>query len=202
MRKQLSLLFAVVVALVMMTVPAYADDKYISGNAGMILSRTVDINQVNGNTLLQLPVKEGMNFVGAVGMVFENFRIEGEVGYQLCGINDKLGKGHERILSLMLNNYYDFTTEGIQPYLMAGVGGAQARLSRFLIGSSPDAFISNDSATGFAYQFGAGVSFPIAEASFIDVRFRHFAMGEITEANYLKYSPSNNAVLLGLRIGF
>jgi len=35
----------------------------------------------------------------------------------------------------------------------------------------------------------------------IDLRFRHFAMSEITEANLVKYSPSNNSVLLGLRIG-
>ena len=102
----------------------------------------------------------------------------------------------------MLNNYFDFSTEGIQPYLTAGIGAAQARLSRFLIGGSPDAFISNDSVTSFAYQFGAGIAFPIAESSFIDIRVRHFAMGEITEANLVKYSPSNNAVLLGLRIGF
>ena len=201
MKKTLSLLFAAVIAVVLLAAPAYADDTYISGNAGMVLSRNADINQVNGGTLLTLPLSEGMNVVGAAGLVFDNIRIEGEFGYQKSGINDQLGKGHERMLSLLVNGYYDFTTEGIQPYVTAGAGAAQARLSRFLIGRSPDAFISNDSVTGFAYQFGAGVSFPISETILIDLRFRHFAMSEITEANLVKYSPSNNSVLLGLRIG-
>ena len=199
MKNKLSLLFASVIALVMLTGPAYAEDKYISGNAGLILSKDIDINNINGGTLVKLPLKEGMNFLGAAGLVNDNYRVEAEFGYQKSSINDQLGKGHERILSLMANGYYDFTTEGIQPYLTAGIGAAQARLSRFLIGL-PDAFISNDSVTGFAYQLGAGVGFPIGETILIDLRFRHFAMGEITEANTLKYTPTNNSVLLGLRI--
>jgi len=199
MKKHLPLFFGVVITLFVLSVPAYAFNSYISGNIGWSASDDLDINNTNGNLLVKLPLKDGVTVHGAFGSRFENIRIESELGYQrkamdLAGLN-----GRVTIVSLLANGYFDLYTQGIQPYVTAGVGLGRESLSDFTAGGN--VFILSGGVTKLAYQYGVGVVIPVVKNIAIDARYRHFAMGEINEGNLIKYTPSTDSVLLGLRVG-
>jgi opacity protein-like surface antigen len=199
MKKQLSIVFGVVISMLVLSVPAYAFNSYFSGNVGWSASDDLNINNTNGSLLVKLPLKDGVNLHGAFGSRFENIRIESELGYQrkamdLSGLN-----GSVKIVSLLANGYFDLFTQGIQPYITAGVGLGWESLSDFTAGGN--VFILSGGVTKLAYQYGFGVAIPVVKNIAIDARYRHFAMGEINEGNLIKYTPSTNSFLLGLRVG-
>jgi opacity protein-like surface antigen len=199
MKKHLFLLFGAVLTLVILAVPVYADNTYVSGNVGWTLSNDLNIKNTDGNLLIKLPLKTGINIQGALGSRFENFRIEGEIGYQTKDIDLAGVNGSWKTLSLMANGYYDFYTQGIQPYVTAGIGAGRVKLSDFIVGG--DTFIWNGGVTKLAYQLGAGVALPLTENIAIDVRYRYFALNDVIEGHLKKYTPSTNSILVGLRLG-
>lgn len=195
MKKHLSLLLGVVLTVVMLTASAHAENLYISGNVGWTLSNDLNINVLNGDVLIKQPFKQGVSIQGALGSRFDNVRLEGEIAYQprdidLAGVNANV-----HIASFLANGYYDFATEGIQPYVTAGIGiGWQTN----------DLYIAEDNFTGdvkkLAYQLGAGIAIPISKNVLIDARYRYFTMTSITLDNSITYTPSINSLLLGLRV--
>lgn len=71
------------------------------------------------------------------------------------------GRGRIRNLSLFLNGYYDLATGGpVSPYLGAGVGFTDSKIRYNPSGVG----IVDDSATRFAYQLMAGVTFRVAQS--------------------------------------
>ena len=195
MKKHLSLLSGVVLSLGLLTTPAHADNLYISGNVGWALSNDLNIKDSNGSTTAKQSLKTGINIEGALGSRFDNFRLEGEVAYNPRDI-DGVAKSNVHIASFLANGYYDFTTEGIQPYLSAGIG---------LGWQTNDIIVAGKTYSGrlvkLAYQLGAGVAVPISKSVLIDARYRYFGMPSITEGNALTYTPTSNSFLLGLRVG-
>lgn len=197
MKKHLSLLFGAALSMVMLTAPAYAYNSYISGNVGWTLSNDLDIKNTDGSVVVKLPLKTGINVLGAVGSRFENVRLEAEAGYQTRDLD--LGvNGSWKILSLLANGYYDFYTEGIQPYVTAGIGVGRITLSDFFTGNNQ---YNWDGVTKLAYQLGAGVAIPLNKSISLDARYRYFALNDVTNGNLVKYTPAISSVLVGLRFG-
>jgi len=106
------------------------------------------------------------------------------------------------VTSLVVNGYYDFTTSGIEPYLTAGIGGAKISTGDWTIWN--EVYTSLGNTTKLAYQLGAGLCFPtcVCKLAAIDVIYQYFSTTEVTEGNQLKYTPSSNSILVGLRVGF
>ena len=197
MKKHLSILTAVVLTLVMLQAPAHADPVYISGDVGWTLSSDLNIKDSNGNTIAKQPFKTGTNIQGALGSRFDNFRLEGEVAYHPRDIDVKgVTNSNVHIASFLANGYYDFATEGIQPYLSAGIGLGWQTNDVYVLGR----WFSED-VKKLAFQLGAGVAVPITKTLLIDVRYRYFAMPSITEGNAITYTPASSSLLLGLRVG-
>jgi opacity protein-like surface antigen len=199
MKKHLYRLFGAVLNLVLLSSPAYAFNSYVSGNIGWSASNDVNINENIGNLLVKLPFQAGTNLQAAIGSRFQNIRIEGELGYQRKAIDVPGLNGSEKILSLLANGYFDVYTEGIQPYVTAGVGLGWESLSDFIAGGN--VFIMSGGVTKLAYQLGFGVAIPLVKNISLDARYLHFALGEITEGNLIKYTPSTSSFLVGLRLG-
>jgi opacity protein-like surface antigen len=199
MKKHLFLLFGALLTLAILTAPLYADNAYVSGNVGYTLSNDLNIKNTDGNVIIKLPLKTGINIQGALGAQFDNFRIEGEIGYQTKDIDLAGVNGSWKTLSLLANGYYDFTTKGIQPYVTAGIGAGRVTLSDFIVGG--DTFIWDGGVTKLAYQLGAGVALPLTDNISIDVRYRYFALNDVIEGHLIKYTPSTNSILVGLRLG-
>lgn len=114
------------------------------------------------------------------------------------------GRGHIRNLSLFLNGYYDLPTGGpVSPYLGAGVGVTASKIRYNPSGVG----IIDDSATRFAYQLMAGVTFRLAQS--VDL-FGQYAYRDGTDPEVdvdlfparLKVENNQQLVSAGLRFRF
>ena len=120
----------------------------------------------------------------------ENFRLEAEGGYRSAdldsvtimrddvGINYSPGDhidvgGDVQVGTAMANLYYDIhLVDGpILPWIGAGLGGAFVDYS---IEDEFGEFNSKDTTWVFAYQFMAGITFPIAEGISMSAGYRYF----------------------------
>jgi OmpA-OmpF porin, OOP family len=121
----------------------------------------------------------------------ENFRVEIEGAYRNASLDDvtilrdltgtyaagnvrNVG-GDAQAVSAMVNLFYDIHLfEGsILPWIGAGFGGAYVDFS-ILDPTVADTFDSSDSDLAFAYQFMAGITFPVAEGFSMSVGYRFF----------------------------
>ena len=199
MKKHLFLLVGAVLSFLMFSAQSYAYDSYLSGNVGWTVSNNLDIKDTNNTVVIKLPLKTGINVMGALGSRFDNIRIEGEFGYQTKDIDLASLNGNLKILSLLANGYYDFYTEGIQPYVTAGIGAGRVTLSDFF--TEGNQFNWDSGVTKLAYQLGAGVAIPLNKSLSIDARYRYFALNDVTNGNLNKYTPAISSVLICLRFG-
>ncbi|MEI8033103.1 MAG: outer membrane beta-barrel protein [Chlorobiaceae bacterium] len=200
MSKHLSILISLAFGLLLLTAPVHAGNPYFSGCAGLSFSGTQNIDNAGGTASVKLPLDAGPNLQGALGYREGRWRAEGELGYQNQGLGTG-GRGHLRATSFLVNGYCDFSGGGMEPYLTAGIGGAGISMSDWSLGS--DTYSSSGSTTKVAWQAGAGISFPICvcKCTAVDLRYRYFATTRIADAGHA-YTPSNSALLLGLRVGF
>ena len=125
---------------------------------------------VSGTYTGNLNLDNGYGVGGQIGYMppipaLENVRVEGELYFRRSNIgsytNDTLnvkgnGDGHFDSTAYTANVYYDFRNLGWQvvPYVGAGAGGAQVRLS-----SNSGFFNTKTKDTAFAYQGMAGLAY-------------------------------------------
>jgi opacity protein-like surface antigen len=139
---------------------------YVGLSGGVQFLRDSDIKGAPGSVTYD----DGAVFTGSLGyqpdfgsVFFNGFRFEGELGYHYAGL-DKLKvsgvtsglNGHTAAWSYMGNVYYDIRTGGKwTPYLGAGLGGAQVKLSH----NAGTLGNTSERDTVFAYQFMAGIGY-------------------------------------------
>jgi opacity protein-like surface antigen len=81
--------------------------------------------------------------------------------------------GNVRTFALMANVWYDFDMGSkFKPYIGAGVGYATNEVQHGLV--------FNGSDSGFAWQVGAGVNYPISDGTSIGVGYRYMDAGDLT----------------------
>ena len=185
MRRILMTLVCVAV-LMAHTAQAASGKLYLSGNAGLLISDDMDLPGLN------IDFSPGWNAVGAIGFVFEELRVEGEIGYHTADIdkaNDVPVSGADlTALSYMINLYYDFDWgKSFFPYLGFGMGIADTDLD--FTGST------RGSDTTYAYQFIMGVGYEITSSFFLTGGYRYFIISK-------EESPEFHEFNLGARIIF
>ncbi len=152
----------------------------------------------------------GPAFTAAVGYGVQNFRFEGELGYQKNDFNKQDAFGISRdlngdlsSLSFLVNAYYDFpNSTRFTPFITAGLGFARVEANNLSIpGSSRASFNGDD--TVFAGQVGAGVSYALNENLNIDLKYRYFMAEnlEFSRGNTLD-GPTSHNIYLGMRYTF
>jgi len=204
MKKHLSFLGALLAA-GLLAAPAYAADSttYVSGDVGVSSFSNIKPSGAIGNESTNV----GINVMGAVGMKFDNWRAEAELGYQRNNAHqftDNTGAvtpstGNISVTSVLANGYYDFNNGGVDPYLTAGLGWASAGLNNVVM----PAGTFNESHSAFAYQFGVGVDVPVTKSLAVDARYRYFRTGNFSLNNVRKdIHVASNSVLVGLKVGF
>lgn len=181
----------VVLGAVLMASPAIASENYVSINGGVSLGQNETFKLYSYED--KVPFKAGFTTSLAVGHSFDDFRVEGELGYQTKQ-EDYTDGLRAHIYSGLVNGYYDIkgVSKAFTPYVTAGAG----------VGRIEYVDSSVDGNSAFAYQVGAGVLVSLADNVSADLRFRHFAMTEVTPIENLSFSPSTNSVTLGLNVGF
>jgi len=210
MRKRLGALL-IVFSFVFAANAYSAEGLYISGNIGLATLNDADANDSNlPGVTASREFDTGAAFSGAIGYGIENFRLEGEIGYQKNDFNEQNIRGTSSdlsgdltSLSFLVNTYYDFPTGSkFTPFITAGLGFAQVDVNDL---SSPGARRASfdDDDTVFAGQVGAGVSYALNEKVDFELKYRYFMTEdlEFSDGGSLD-GPNSHNVYLGMRYTF
>ena len=123
----------------------------------------------------------GYTFGGAIGLkLYEHFRAEARVDYRSSEVDrmatqgePKNAKGDLRLVTLMLNGYFDYDLDvGVVPYVGFGMGWGQIELSAQ---NSTGALQTNVSDTDSVFVWNAmvGGTYPISEVTEISLGYRY-----------------------------
>jgi outer membrane immunogenic protein len=198
---------------------AMAEGPYIGASGGVAFYHETDaFNSMDpfylsrGNT--RLSYDPGYSFRVAGGYSFDSsVRVEGEVGYKKADVsgpkvrtfaqnlNGIVQQGayfddsYLRVLSFMVNGYYDFRTKSsITPFVGAGIGVLHGNFGDY------DGRASSD--TAFGYQLSAGASYGITEAVAFDLSYRFEGAANDFSFDNTEISYRSSNVLAGLRYTF
>jgi opacity protein-like surface antigen len=224
-------IYASIIALsLVFTANAYsAQGLYVSVGAGLAMPDDIELvnesasdGPISVGVSVDIESDPGAAFIGAVGYKMQNFRVEGEVGYQKNDF-DQLKieaqasafgftaseeaslalTGDMTALSFLANVYYDFPTgTKFTPFITAGIGWAEVEVNDidfadFSVGA--DSF--DDSV--FAGQVGAGVSYAITEMLELELKYRYFMTDDLEfEDDFSIDGPASHNVYLGMRFNF
>jgi OOP family OmpA-OmpF porin len=189
--------------------PALAADRatgtYVSGGLGANIANDSDISGSGINT--EIGYENGIAGVLALGHAYANgLRGEIELGNRRNGV-DKSGTtstgGSAKVLSGMINGYYDFATgSAFIPYLGAGIGAGRLNLNTNPVGTT-----GIDSAgNGLALQGIAGIGYQMTDNWTGTLEYRYFRLqgvevdtlaGGKVDADYDAHS-----IMVGLRYTF
>lgn len=115
---------------------------------------------------------------GAVGLTFNQFRVEGEITTQKTDIDsvgfigDNTGRGIDsgdlRMTTYMVNGYFDLpVSNGFGFYVTGGLGYGTATVSVYNIDGDD---------SGFAWKVGAGVSYAFTDNMAVDLGWEYLSM--------------------------
>lgn len=181
--------------------PVYSSepDTYFSASAGYAMLEDIEVADPVYN--YNLEYKPGY-FVGvAVGHHVKKIRGEIELGIQRNEIDAVSVNGGPsvsqdsndeiRLLSLLLNLYYDFKNRSpITPYITAGLGLGNVSVDG-----------SNEHDPVSEYQIGAGVSFRFSDNVVMDLKYRYLATSEV-EIDSTRFDYVTHNAILGIRVYF
>lgn len=201
----------IVLSFVFITNAYSAQGLYISGNIGLATLNDADANDSNlPGVTASREFDSGAAFTGAIGYGIDNFRLEGEIGYQQNDFDEQEAGGISRdlsgdltTLSFLVNAYYDFPTSSkFTPFITAGLGLAQVDVNDLRISGSRQASFDDDD-TVFAGQVGAGVSYAVNEQIALELKYRYFMTEnlEFSDGSSLD-GPNSHNVFLGMRYTF
>ena len=183
---------------------AAADSFYAGLHGGLSFTHQTDVTEPVP-FYIDIAFEPGGAFGGFVGYELDNgLRFEGELTIRVNGVDEVDGfplSGDLASAAFMGNVLYEFAAgPSIEPYLGFGVGLASVTMTDLsLVGFT---FI-DDEDTVLAYQFIAGIGFPLSPILSLTVDYRFFATenprfvdfaADVIEIEYL-----NSSVLVGIR---
>jgi opacity protein-like surface antigen len=167
----------------------YQPHFYVAGRIGANWNEETDFN-IPG-ALVTNDYDIGINFSGAIGREFAfagyGMRAELELGYLTNDIDSHnvggavlgnfTGGAHSvkpAALYGLANGYIDFDNWGgpIKPYVSAGIGIASVDFDGH--GVAGPGVVMNDSAAGFAWQIGTGISYKLTDRVDLELGYRFF----------------------------
>ncbi len=199
---------------------------YVSGQAGAAWQED---SSTNGAMSFHSESDPGFDVLGAVGRNLGNgVRLEGELGYRqidlsklsigndggagaaagvgsLNGVTTNNVSGGSHVVSFMGNAFYDFDLPNtrFKPYIGGGVGFARVEADDLRASNAP---LVSDNAVVFAYQAGAGVSYPLTPQTDAFLDYRYFATQDPTftaaTGGTVKTDLQTQNVSVGLRYKF
>ncbi len=151
----------------------------------------------------------------AFGRSFARARVEGELVYNTNdistvsdrGVGDLSASGDVSTLALMVNGYYDFSTNSKwKPYIGGGIGGGNVSVNSLSVQGMPAV---DDDELVFAFQFKAGVAYEFTQALDATLGYRYFGTLDFDEGTYVSmyydlgnYNFQVHVIELGVRFRF
>jgi len=201
MKKNLILVLCCAVMIFYTSAAFSAEGMYAGGNigGGFLSDSDVSIPDLGD---FKIEYNPGIALGAALGYAFNNFRAEGEIGWQKNDLDkvSMLGEsadvnGDVTNLVFLANGYYDFLNNSqFTPYVSAGIGLTNVKVS------SSDLEADNDD-TVFAYQVGVGIGYAVNDKVTLEVKYRYFGASD-PEFDGVKVEIGSHNVLAGFRIGF
>jgi opacity protein-like surface antigen len=201
-----TILFAAAASVVAFTAMPAAAQMYVQGNVGYSFSGTADTTlTVDDGTTVEtasgdVDLDGGFMGSAAFGTSFaEGLRVESEAIYSSNDLSDDSDFADVSVKqwAVMANVLYDFTMEGLTPYVGAGIGYGSTTLEEEMLGELDD--------SGLAWQLRAGVS--IGEAVVWDIGYRYLNMADFeaefddgTDSVSIEADAGIHAVTVGVRI--
>ncbi|MBN2246107.1 MAG: porin family protein [Candidatus Aminicenantes bacterium] len=203
-----------IILIFIMSIPVSAKitSNYLYLGAGFCqLAKEIQIPGENDIWVVQTDTQSGLYPSIGAGHYdnWGHFRVEFDISYRRNSISDieivemdvvglsiKGGEGDVTTLSFLLNGWYDLDiTERWTVYFGGGLGVGRISLEKVYIETAP--VVSNpkvtktlyidDSDWKFAMQAGAGITFALSSAFFVDLGYRYFLTSDphfITEMDY------------------
>lgn len=151
-----------------------ADGVYVKGIAKYVMPADPSIDNLNVKN------DNGYGWGGAVGMAFEQFRVEGEITTQKTDLEAvairggaagvAVNSGDVRMTTYMVNGYLDIpVTDGFGVYLTGGLGYGTVTLSVYNIDGDD---------SGFAWKGGAGVFYALDDNMVMDFGWEYVTMDD------------------------
>lgn len=151
-----------------------ADGMYVKGIAKYVMPADPSIEGLN------LKNDNGYGWGGAVGMAFDQIRVEGEISTQKTdleaagiGSNDAsvaISSGDIRMTTYMVNGYYDLPiSDGFGIYFTGGLGYGTATLSIYNIDGDD---------SGFAWKGGLGMFYSWSDNMAVDLGWEYVSMDD------------------------
>jgi len=173
-------------ALLLVAMPALAQQgPYLGLYGGANFAADADVEDV-GVSGLEADLDTGAVFGGVVGYSHEvdtpglenlEFRSEIDIGYRTNGLDSLSGafdfnlNGDLDTFHAMTNLWFDYRIGRFQPYVGGGLGVAVASLDDAEVAGIA---ASDDEATVFAYQLGAGLGYELTERWTVSLDYRFF----------------------------
>lgn len=167
---------------------------YIAGRIGAAFAQDTRFG-VLGTTVTNDYDSVGFNGSLAVGNSYDfggvQARAEIEGGYMTNGIDSHLvagvgnftgaaAFGRTNVLYGLVNGYVDFGSGPLKPYIGAGIGAANVDFDNHGVNAVGTAM--NDSATGLAWQVGAGASYAFTPQTTLELGYRYFNVENVSLA--------------------
>ena len=201
-----------IVAMALFTAPAFAAGPYVGAEGGAVFLSNSTFSDPGGDVDLKSKTGFGLGVFG--GMDFGTYRVEGEFAYRRNNnkeISDPSGTftvgGDYSSMALMVNGYYDFrmVSPSVVPYLGGGIGGARVSFKATDPATGVTGIDDNDMV--FAYQFAAGVGFPISNQLTLDLGYKYFATAKpsfepIGGGTQVDGEYASHNIFLGARFSF
>ncbi len=163
-------------------------NTYFKGAVGATIATDAEYGDFKFKT------NPGFILSGALGFHSQQtkgLRGEIEVFYQTYDF-DKINASMSSF-AFMGNGYFDLSNNSeVTPYLMLGIG-----LSNNSVGDS-----SKDTWTGFSYQAGLGISYPIDKLTTLDLGYKYFKTSKYTEDGVDFVPGGTNNFMIGFRRSF
>lgn len=173
-----------------------ATNPYVSASAGFSLLNNSEVDGEND----AIEYKTGYLINGAVGLKGDNARVEAEIGYHRNDVDTSVFIGpngaHVDMWTFMANGYLDYNmnNSSASPYVMAGIGLADASISGGNWGSS-------SSSTEFAWQVGAGVGIKASDKTTVDIGYRYLSPSD-ADFDGRSVSLASSNIIAGIRYSF
>lgn len=192
-----SLLVGAALSAAIAMAPAYADNHDgFYGNVGGGFAFAPDFKMTptsSSNNTAKIQTKTGYNVTGAIGYKYDDFRVEGAVGYLRNKVDkaDRAGTplttptGRNTATTFMVNGYYDVnidSTPQVTPYLGLGVG--VARIKSNVRASADTRDFLDGSSNRFAYQGIVGLNYHFADNMAVGVDYRYITTSK-KKVNYI-----------------
>ena len=198
---------------VILTANAYgADGLYVSADVGLAMLNDADATDRSlPGVEASMEYDAGVAVIAALGYKMQQFRFEGEIGYQVndfdqqsaFGLNLDL-EGDQTALSFLANVYYDIPTNSrFTPFITAGIGFVMVDINDLRYSASTWQQPFSDDDTVLAGQVGAGVSYAVNDKTDVELKYRYFMADdlEFSDGSTLD-GPSSHNIYLGMRYTF